>query len=105
MPEILKNSISRTVMKWGGISSGLMAIFALIGFLGFVPVFAGEFNEFKGQYFSDELDEAQDELRDIKIDIWRQEQQGEQIPPFLKEKQLELEDDIGEIEKELEAVK
>ena len=89
------------ILTAGGIAGALSAIIALTVTLGFKPVFASEFYEFQAEYYSDELDDAEDDLRQIKIELWRLEQGGE-VPPFMIDEKLELEDEIDRIKRDLE---
>ncbi len=85
------------ILSAGGIAGALLSIFALVNVLGFTPVFASEFKDFKQEYYEDELEEAEDELTDIEIDIYREEKQTGDVPPFLIKKKKDLENEIDKI--------
>jgi len=88
------------IIKGGSIAGALTAIFGLIAYMGFTPVFASEFQEFKGEFYGYQLEQCQTELRKIKIEIYYIESDGETAPPFLLEEKLSLEDKIGQLQQE-----
>lgn len=91
----------KNIIKAGSLAGALTAIFGLIAYMGFTPVFANEFEQHKQEFTDYRLEQCQDQLRDIKIKIYYIEDEGKTAPQFLLDEKLVLEDKILELEREL----
>lgn len=65
------------------------------------PVWADEFNEFKVETYTKQLKSYKSDLIDLEVRIWQAEQDKTSLPPSIKQKQLQLQDEIKDLESKL----
>ena len=96
------NGKGATLIKWGSYAGSISAILGLFVFMGFVPVWADEFQQHTQEFNGYRLEQCQDQLRDIKIKLYYLQDEGKTPPQFLLDEKLILEDKIKDLEREIE---
>ncbi len=104
MPKFRTLTLHEKIIAAGSVLASIITIVAFLGLNLPRPVWAGEFYAFQKNVVEEQLNRAKKELRSIKREEYMIQRENKEVPVFIIEEKLELEDKVEELEKQIDKI-